>query len=110
MRAALGFGTSFLTRVSLSTAQHPATSGVAMLVPSSKKKAGSFDVPKNVSGSITAPDLVDRIPVPGAQTSGFRRFSLVGPRLLKAAIPSGLSALRSLNIGSLGKDLGRNAP
>src|SRR5262249_25382372 len=45
MRAALGFGMPFFTSVSLITATQPATSGVAMLVPPSKKYAGSEDTP-----------------------------------------------------------------
>ena len=40
--AALGVAMPFLTRVSRSTAAQPATSGVAMLVPVSKKNGGSL--------------------------------------------------------------------
>src|SRR5450432_18458 len=45
MTAALGVGMPFFTSVSRTTATQPATSGVAMLVPPSKKKAGSVDTP-----------------------------------------------------------------
>src|SRR3954454_755326 len=90
--AAEGWAVPFLTSVSRRTATHPATSGVAMLVPLSKKKALSEEVPNDVLGRTRARDRVDRIDVPGATTSGLIRPSRVGPRLLKAAIPSGSSA------------------
>src|SRR3569623_1362615 len=51
MRAAAGCGIPFLTRVSRSTAAHPATSGVAILVPVSKKYNGSDETPKNAGGA-----------------------------------------------------------
>jgi hypothetical protein len=57
-----------------------------------------------------APDRVDRIDVPGATTSGFIRFSLVGPRLLKAAMPSALFVLESLKMGLFGKKFARRKP
>src|SRR5262245_42941461 len=65
----------FLTRVSRSTAQQPATSGVAMLVPASKKNAGSDEVPNTLLG-VAARERVDRMPVPGATMSGLIRRSL----------------------------------
>ena len=43
--AALGVGMWFLTRVSRSTAAHPATSAVDMLVPESNQYAGSEELP-----------------------------------------------------------------
>src|SRR5215831_1110602 len=99
----------FLTRVSRSTAQQPATSGVAMLVPASKKNAGSDEVPNTLLG-VAARERVDRMPVPGATMSGLIRRSLVGPRLLKAAIPLRLFAMRSANSGLCGKEFGRIPP
>ena len=73
------------------SAPQPATSGVAMLVPESKKNATSDETPKKSGGGAAALECVDRIEVPGATTSGLNRPSLVGPRLLNAAIPSGSS-------------------
>src|SRR4051812_19829081 len=97
MRAAAGCGVPFLTRVSRKTAAQPATRGVAMLVPVSKKNAGSDETPKNAGGAATAArERVDKIDVPGATTSGLIRPSLVRPRLLKAAMPSASLAKRSL--------------
>jgi hypothetical protein len=59
---------------------------------------GSADCPKTArSGALL--DLVERIPVPGATMSGFSRPSAVGPRELKPAIPSELSAILSRPIG-----------
>ena len=46
--------------------------------------------------------LLEKIEVPGATTSGLIRPSLVGPRPLNAAIPSGSSAQGSEAIGSAG--------
>ena len=66
-----------------------------MLVPLSKKYFESVEVPKSVDGWATARDSVDRMQVPGATTSGLKRPSRVGPRLLNATIPSGSSAWRS---------------
>ena len=80
-----------------------------MLVAASKKYAASDEVPKVVE-AVAARDRVDRMPVPGATTSGLRRRSFVGPRLLKAAIPFGLLAIRSANSGLCGKKLGLMAP
>src|SRR5438132_52369 len=82
----VGCATPFLTRVSRSTAQQPATTGFATLVPASKKHAGSDEVPHTLLG-VAARERLDRMAVPGATTSGLIRRSLVGPRLLKAAIP-----------------------
>jgi hypothetical protein len=48
-------------------------------------------------------DIVDRIELPGATTSGLNLLFAVGPRLEKAAIPSGLLAIWSLNMGGFGK-------
>lgn len=48
-------------------------------------------------------DNVDKIEVPGATISGLNLLFAVGPRLEKAAIPSGLLAIWSLNRGDLGK-------
>src|ERR1700674_818284 len=85
IREAGGFGIPFLTSVSRNTAVHPVVSGVAMLVPASKKNVVSDEVPNTVGTLTAARDRVDRIEVPGATTSGFMRPSLVGPRLLNAA-------------------------
>src|SRR5947207_840013 len=100
--AALGLGVPFFTNVSRSTATQPATSGVAMLVPLSKKNSGSVDSPKSLDASATSRDRVDRIQVPGATTSGLRRRSWVGPRLENATSPFGESAWRSDLIGLTG--------
>ena len=78
-----------------------------MLVPVSKKNSGSDDVPKVVDGFATSRERVDRMQVPGATTSGLSRPSLVGPRLLKAPIPLGLSACRSELTGLVGKSEGQ---
>src|SRR5271155_1655229 len=59
---------------------------------------GSGDCPKTAR-SVAMLDFVERIPVPGATMSGFSRPSAVGPRELKPAIPSELSAILSLLIG-----------
>src|ERR1700733_11000638 len=59
---------------------------------------GSEDCPKEGASSALL-DLVERIPVPGATISGFSRPSAVGPRELKPAIPSELSAILSRPIG-----------
>ena len=99
-----------MTRHSRNTAAQPATRGVDMLVPSSKKKAESDEVPKIVGTVAAARERVERIDVPGATRSGLKRPSLVGPRLLKAAIPSGLSAVLSREIGLAGHELGLSAP
>ena len=48
--------------------------------------------------------------MPGATMSGLIRRSLVGPRLLKAAIQLGLFAMRSANSGLCGKEPGRIPP
>lgn len=74
-----------------------------MLVPLSKKKSGSVEVPKSADGETTSRDSVDRMQVPGATTSGLTRRSRVGPRLLKATIPSAFWACRSDLMGSAGK-------
>ena len=75
----------------------PAVSGVAMLVPPMKKyfdDCGKRRHPFAVVLSIV--DLVDRIHVPGATTSGFTRPSAVGPRLENATTWSGSSAIGAL--------------
>src|SRR5262245_40782692 len=103
--AALGLEKPFLTRLSRSTAAQPATSGVAMLVPPSKKKSESELVPQIclLAGTGAAfLERVDRMHVPGATTSGLNRFSWVGPRRLKAAMPSALLAMWSSWIGLAG--------
>src|SRR5262249_36561524 len=105
--AALGAAIPFLTKVSRRTAAQPATRGVAMLVPLSKKNSGSEEVPKAVDAVTTARDSVDRMQVPGATTSGLSRCSLVGPRLLKATIPLGSLACLSELIGLAGKSVGQ---
>src|SRR4051794_31144803 len=108
--AADGWAIPFVTSVSRNTAAHPATSGVAMLVPLSKKKSGSDELPNTFDGLVTARDSVDRMHVPGATTSGLIRRSRVGPRLEKATSPSGSSAWRSEFTGSAGKSDGQYAP
>ncbi|MCY1236303.1 hypothetical protein D9M72_489510 [compost metagenome] len=105
-RAALGELRPFFTKVSRSTAAQPATSGVAMEVPESKKNSGSVEVPKVLPiGAFR--ESVDRMLVPGATTSGLMRPSLVGPRLEKATIPSGLLACLSRLTGFAGKSPGQ---
>src|SRR5262249_53047247 len=108
--AALGVAVPFFTSVSRSTAAQPATSGVAMLVPVSKKKCSSFDVPNVVSGLATRLDNVDSMQVPGATTSGLNRCSLVGPGLESAAMPSGSLAWWSELTGLRGKSPGQYMP
>ena len=105
-----GLAVPFLTSVSRSTATQPATSGVAMLVPLSKKKSGSDELPKSSEAEATLRDNVDSMQVPGATTSGLNRCSLVGPRLLNATMPSGSSACMSEFIGSGGKSVGQYSP
>jgi hypothetical protein len=78
-----------------------------MLVPLSKKNSGSDEVPKSVDGLATARDSVERMQVPGATTSGLKRFSFVGPRLENATMPSASSACRSELTGSAGKSEGQ---
>lgn len=51
-------------------------------------------------------DNVDRIELPGATMSGLNLLFVVGPRLEKAAIPSGLLAIWSLDMGGFGKSRG----
>ena len=80
---------------------------VAILVPLSKKNSGSDEVPKSADGLATARDSVERMQVPGATTSGLKRFSFVGPRLENATIPSSSSACRSELTGSAGKSEGQ---
>jgi len=63
-----------------------------------------------VSVVATRLDNVDSMHVPGATTSGLNRCSLVGPRLLNAAMPSGSLAWWSEFSGLVGKSLGQYVP
>jgi hypothetical protein len=55
-------------------------------------------------------EWVERMLVPGAMASGLKRPSWVGPRLLKAAMPSALSATGSSWIGGFGNPDGSRFP
>src|SRR5262245_11707380 len=100
--AALGFAIGLvgsLARNSRIRATHPATNGVAILVPPRKKYSGSADARQPVFDVGASRDLADRMNVPGATTSGLNRLSLVGPRPLNPTNPPGLSAILSDAIG-----------
>src|SRR4051812_41089935 len=55
-------------------------------------------------------ERVERMNVPGATTSGLKRLSLVGPRLLNATTWSGSSAIGSALNGETGKSPGHHSP
>src|SRR5580692_1148577 len=109
MRAALGVAMPpLVVRNCRTTAAHPATSGVAMLVPPSKKYSGSALASHPVF--VVTRERVERMAVPGATTSGLLRPFCTGPRLLNAAMPSGLFATWSEAIGFAGNELGHPCP
>src|SRR5688572_19724802 len=78
-------------RYSRTSATAPAVSGVTILVPPIKKYflLGVNGAQAVLFGAIMV-DRVDKIKVPGATTSGLKRLSRVGPRLLNATTWSGL--------------------
>ena len=106
MRPAEGREALFVTRVCRSTAAHPATRGVDMPILESNIQSASVEVPYIVSTGALR-DFAERIEVPGATTLGLKCRSTVGPRLLKAPIPSGRLAMRSSRIGAAENLLGR---
>jgi hypothetical protein len=100
--AALGLTPRRTRNDSRTTAAQPETSGVAIDVPASNMYSGSGDAPQMGLAEARL-DLAERMTEPGATISGLIRWSRVGPRLLKAATPSGLFETRSEAMGLTGK-------
>ena len=74
INAALGCGWPAAKSPCRSTAAHPETNGVAILVPELKVQRGSLLSPKRRRSSLLKSgflDAADRIAVPGATKSGF---------------------------------------